>query len=288
MKFVSMACVLSVALLFAVPSVAKSLPGSQIELSMLVSGTVKIDPDGRVTSYTIDQAGKLPDGVTHVLAETVPHWAFEPIVVDGKRRPGMSQMYLRVIAKPISGDKYAVSIGAARFGKPGNSRGTWVSVKQRTLPNFPKEVRRALTGGTVFLLVRVGRNGTAEKVAVQQVNLNHLSTQHDMKRYRRALARASKSAARNWSFTLPTKGPRAAEDHWDVRVPITFTISKNGTHPPPTLPYGKWRPYVPGPRNSVAWYDSGQMPANNVDALPGGTLVAAGAGRKLLTPLGGR
>lgn len=63
-------------------------------------------------------------------------------------------------------------------------------------------------------------------------------------------------------FNPPTREQLAGDDHWVVRVPVTFRIS-NRRH----FPYGKWQAYVPGPTNVVPWLHD-RIAATGVDAMP--------------------
>lgn len=57
----------------------------QVEMSMLLSGTIDVKPDGSVAGYRIDQADSLPEGVTRLLGNNIPQWTFEPVVAGGGR-----------------------------------------------------------------------------------------------------------------------------------------------------------------------------------------------------------
>lgn len=287
MKIASLTWFASLALALALPSNAALVRPSQVEASMLVTGTVHIAPNGNVTSYSLDKAAKLPDGVKKVVAKTVPSWTFKPILVEGKRMAGVSRMYLRLVAKPLSDDKYAVSIRGARFGKPGSRHGVAYGNEHRPHPNYPMVARRDYMGGSVFLVARVNRQGKVAKVAVEQVNLDRFSTPTEMKRCRQAFTRASERAVKDWTFRPPTKGPKVAADHWDVRIPIAFRLARFGTHRARASTYGKWQVYAPGPHTKVAWLDDDQGPAGSADAMPNGALATVGQSRHLLTPLSG-
>lgn len=283
MKIASLAWFASLALLFALPSNA----APQVEGSMLVSGTVHIASNGSVTSYSLDQPEKLPDGARKVIAKTVSTWIFAPIVVDGKRMPGVSHMALRLLAKPLSKDQYAISVHGARFGEPSSDQGVAYSDKPRARPRYPRTALRYGVGGTAFVVARVDRQGKVARIAVQQVNLDKYGTNGQMKRVREAFAKEAKRAIKTWTFKPPTEGPKVAADHWDVRIPVMFHFSgMPGPKPKPAANYGTWQVYLPGPHNKVAWLDGDQARANSTDVLPNGSLASASQSRHLLTPLG--
>lgn len=290
MKIASLVWIASLALLFALPSNASRVRLSQAQGTMLVSGTVHIASNGSVTSYSLDQPEKLPDEVRKVIAKTVPTWIFAPVVVDGKRMPGVSHMVLRLLAKPLSKDQYAVSVHGARFGEPGNDQGVAYSDKRqaRPHPRYPVTALRYGMGGTAFVVARVDRQGRVTKIAVPQVNLDKFGTQAQMKRCREAFATEATRAIKNWTFRPPTGGLKVAADHWDISIPVAFHFSDMpGAKPKPAANYGKWQVYLPGPHNKIAWLDTDQPPANSTDVLPGGSLASASQSRHLLTPLGG-
>lgn len=286
MRMISSAWVL-LALAFSVPAVSVAHKSPPVEASMLVTGTVHIAPNGNVTSYSLDQPTKLPPAIKSLIAKVVPVWTFVPVLRDGKRMPGVSRMHLRVVAKPVPDNKYALSVAGTWFGTAHTDTAVRIRFANRHAPTYPLNARRAHMEGTVYLLIRVNRQGRAEKVAAEQVNLRELDSSYAMKRFRHEFALATERAARDWTFTLPTSGPQAAADHWDVQIPVSFTISNRRHAPPPKLAYGKWQTYVPGPQHIPAWEDSGKQPAGGIDALPDNTLIAVQQTRQLKTPLTG-
>ena len=58
----------------------------QVEASMLVTGHVDIDEEGRVTAHALDEPDKLPDYVVDLVARVVPVLRFDTVLVDGARR----------------------------------------------------------------------------------------------------------------------------------------------------------------------------------------------------------
>ena len=95
----------------------------QVEASMLVTGTIQIDTAGKVTTYALDQQDKLPAGVIDLIGQAVPHWTFQPVLIDGRAANVRTDMSIRVVARKIDADNYSVGIRSAGFGarssKPG-------------------------------------------------------------------------------------------------------------------------------------------------------------------------
>src|SRR3546814_5245786 len=56
----------------------------QVEVTMLLTGTIDIEHDGSVSGYALDQPEKVPDYVASLLDRRVAAWQFEPTVHDGR------------------------------------------------------------------------------------------------------------------------------------------------------------------------------------------------------------
>ena len=50
-----------------------------IEAGMLVTGTIEVDPEGRVERFEVDRPEALPKHVLQLLDKGVPAWRFEPM-----------------------------------------------------------------------------------------------------------------------------------------------------------------------------------------------------------------
>lgn len=251
----------------------------QVEASMLLTGTIDIEPDGSVAGYDIVDADKVPDYVLANVAKQVPHWRFEPVLVDGRAVRARSPMNIRMLAMP-AGDDMLVSIASASFGEydpEATDRVTSVSLRP---PRYPLNVLQLGGQGDVYLLVKVGRDGNVLDVAAEQVNLRVIGNPRQMESMRESLANAAIRAARSWTFRPPSAGDGIDEPHWVVRVPVDFSV-RDQRQPG----YGAWQGYVPGPRQRPDWItedDGGN------DALVAGGVYPVGAtgGIRLLTPLG--
>src|SRR3546814_5319369 len=69
--------------------------------------------------------------------------------------------------------------------------------------------------GVVYLLLKIGRQGTVEDMAVEQVNLTAYASNWKMQRIRLGLAEAAVESARKWTFHTPSTGDLAerSEEH---------------------------------------------------------------------------
>lgn len=264
----------------------------QVEASMLVTGKVAIEQDGTVSGWEVDQRDKLPPGVVRLVDHAVPLWKFEPVLLDGKPTRGKARMSLLLVADPLEDGRFELSIRGGHFGRDAMSRDErqqrgldrdWVSGLQMQPPAYPMRAQNMGAEGVVYLVVRVGRQGTVEDVAVEQVNLRTVGTEQQMQTMRDVFAKSAMAAARAWIFQTPTQGEWAAAEDWTVRVPVDYRFVDSRV-----ARYGQWEAYVPGPRAPVPWrmenLEGFDIPP---DALIAGEVHQVGAGLKLLTPLQG-
>ncbi|HEY5850319.1 MAG TPA: energy transducer TonB [Lysobacter sp.] len=274
----SLRTIVSLALALLVGSALAAGPAAvrkQVESTLLVTGTVDIEPDGSVSGYTLDRSGELPPVVNELLDRATSGWKFEPILVAGKPVPARTAMSIRLVAKRAAdGEGIDVRIAAGHFGKPDASR-------PLQPPVYPMDAARAGVGGTVYVVVRVGRNGNVEDAIAEQVNLKVIDSEAGMDRWRRMFAQAAVRGASAWTFDPATSGDEIDAPFWLVRVPVDFVF--RGDRGPK---YGTWESYVPGPRQSAPWMDSVDA-SLGADAVAAGSIQFLGTGRKLLTPISG-
>jgi hypothetical protein len=250
----------------------------QVEASMLVTGTIDIDAAGSVTSYHVEQAEVLSKAVLDFVDQSVRKWRFEPVLVDGKAKPARARMQLRLVLKQ-DGENYQARISGATFGRL--QEGSLARGKLRP-PPYPKEAVFKRVGGTVYLVLQVGRDGTVQDVVAEQVNLRVIDNGRAMAVYREMLSRAAMNTARKWLFDFPTQGEDADAQFISLRVPVDFIA--------PDMPQekvGEWYAYVPGPRQPVPWrnWDAALHAPDAIAA--GGVYQDRPNGLRLLTDLGG-
>ncbi|MEN4903954.1 TonB family protein [Luteimonas sp. TWI1437] len=261
---------------------------SEVEASMLVTGTVDIERDGRVSAHAIDQEDKLPAHVVNLLRRFVPEMRFEPVLVDGVPVPARAKMGLRVVATPAGEDHMTIAIRSAHFGdeasadNPDSARVRSVEMRP---PRYPRQSVMMGGQGTVYLLVQVVPSGGVGEVAAEQVNLTALGTVRQMATVREALTKAALAAAKDWRFLPPDDGKVPESGYWIVRVPVDFALTM-GNQPPAVPAYGQWSAYHPGPRSSPAWALP-DPPGFSPDTLVAGTAHSTESRFRLLTPLEG-
>jgi hypothetical protein len=255
----------------------------QAQASMLVMGSIDVAPDGSVQSYAIDHADKLPPVVVELLDKNVPTWKFEPVCVDGKPVLATAKMSLRIVARRSDDHHFSAGIVGAQFGQDHEVATDSISYKTREQPHYPAMAVENRVSGTVYLLLRVGRQGQVEDAATEQVNLGVYASEVDMERFRSVLATAALKASEQWTFNVPTTGKHVTDDYWVARVPVNFSLSADRK---PDL-YGQWQSYVPGPRQLVPWIEKGRLMAGDADATPAGGIYQLEQGLHLTTSLGG-
>lgn len=230
-----------------------------IEASMVVTGTITVNPRGGVQGYTIQDLEKLPPAARRIIQATVPRWQFVPIMENGMAVAAKAGMSLRIVADMIDRTHATVRVAGAEFGcDAGRARklvpgecpaGTSVTYVDRRPPAYPIQALRDRVGGEVFLVLQIDRQGHVSQAAVRQINLYSMTDEAN--HYRKVLAEASLRAVRRWQFAIPTVGPGAAKGHWIVQVPVNYWIGWPGSAP--AGHYGQWNAYLPGPVQDVPW-----------------------------------
>ena len=260
---------------------------NQIESSLLVTGTVDIEPDGSVSKVAIEREDRLPPGVVSFVRDAGLQWRFEPVVRDGQAVRARAPMSVRVVAQKVEKDEYRITLRGASFERydPEDPERV-VSIKMDP-PAYPERAWRAGAGGSVYLVLKIGRDGRVQDAVAEQVNLRVAVSEGEMRRLRDELARSALAATGKWSFRVPTRGEAVDAPYWSVRVPVTYTL---GTQPIEGKQgaYGKWISYIPGPRQPVPWAQDRDQAGFSPDTLAdGGVYMADGRAPRLLTPLQG-
>lgn len=271
----------TVLVLLATPAGARKLDPellAQVEASMVVTGTIDIEPDGRVAGYVLDRVGELPDYIVGFIDGTVPEWRFEPVLEAGQPVHARAAMTLRLLGTPLDGGAMKISMKGASFGDGGDP--AVPRSRRMKPPAYPVDAIRSNVQGDVYLLLKVGLDGEVDEVAVEQVNLRTIVAGRRAENFRKQLAAASVGAARRWRFTETAPGDVPERGYWTFRLPVTYSLG--GVHQPR---YGQWQPYFPGERHSRPTWVGDDDAGSSADALLAGQPHALGTGPKLLTPL---
>lgn len=263
----------------------------QIEHSMLVTGHVLIEADGSVSGWEIDQRETLPPVVSGLIEDAAPMWRFEPVLVDGRPGRVKAPMSLRFTANRLDDDNYRIAIQSGYFGREAMKveermamEGTdVVQVLKRRPPTYPMQAAASGTRGTVYVLLRIGRDGRVQEAIAEQVNLRTVGTPRQMTSMREMLGRSAVRAVREWTFQPPTTGELAQEAEWSGRVTVDYLLDgeKGAVN-------GEWHAYIPGPRQRAPWLQEDDLAdGESPDTMLAGGFQGIGQGLKLLTPLQG-
>ncbi len=271
----------------------KGVIPKQAEMSMLVTGTVRVEPDGTVSGWEIDQREKLPDFVLGLIETPARAWRFEPVLVDDRPRKAEARMSLRVVANPVEDGSYRVAIRSGYFGeqamsqeRAGQAAAHGIAAIRKDPPRYPVNAARTGAEGTVYLMLKLGRSGAVEDVAVERIDLRTMGTERQIEWMREMLRKPSMIAARKWTFRVPTSGESADKPFWSVRVPVMYSLpSADGTSA--EVPYGQWEVLIPGPQQDIPWIAAQAEVGESPEALVAGQVYEVGKGLKLLTPLQG-
>jgi len=255
-----------------------------VESSMLVTGMIDIEPDGTVSGHRLDKPEKLTPVLREYIGKTTAAMRFEaPILVDGKLVRVRTKMSLWLIANKQDNGDYQLRLGGASFGDPSTlPKEETTSVRGKLLPpRYPRVAHMSNITGIVYLVLKIGKQGTVEDVMVEQTNLTVLGTSKQMEAGRKMLEKASIAAAKQWMFTVPVRGEAAKNPYWVVRAPVEFLIGYPGKK---TSDQSDWRAYVPGPRQRIPWI-SEEENRHSLEALTAGVVHPIGYGPKLVSSL---
>jgi hypothetical protein len=253
----------------------------QIESALYVTGTIDISPAGDVVAHALDQQDKLPKGIVDMAARILPQWKFEPVALQSNA-VSRSKMNLLFVGKKLDDGNYSVELRSAAFDSGNPDEAVGIDRTRRKLPVYPQGLLDAGISGTVFVIVKIGRDGKVIDAQASHVNLRVIGSESNMTLWRNAFARNSIAAIKHWTFVTPKSGPDADRAYWLGTLPIDYFIATK------QLPgYGEWQTYVAGPKAVIPWQDETFMADGNTDALAPDTFHTAGSGRRLLTPLAG-
>lgn len=230
------------ALLLALALTAAAAQGMEdrLEMSMLVSGTIQIDPDGSVAGHQLDRPEKLPRGVVVAVENAVAGWRFEPVETPDGPTVVQATMSMLVVARGHDEDSFELSVQHARFGNEGDV------VRWHTAPRatYPRRALEARVSGTVYLLLAIGPGGEVQRAHAGRVDLTSPVASQERERYRNILAQAASRGARNARVELAEEvGVGEGRVRW-VLAPIDFVIGP--PFPTEEQRYGRWTVYLPG------------------------------------------
>ncbi|WP_141400782.1 hypothetical protein [Pseudoxanthomonas wuyuanensis] len=265
-------------LMFGAPAAADDVAEfrKQVVGTMLLTGTLAIAADGSVIGYAINQPDKVPPEVLRHLARHVPRWKVTMADASSPGEATERRFSVRVMAIPEESGYFRLSLAGANIvqqHKPGEDI---VADGRLRRPEYPRAVLRlADVSGTVYVAVKVGRDGKVADLVIEQVNLNFIGEEQEIAQVRAEFAAHTAAAARQWKFKMPKGGPLAEYPFLEARVPVTYIV---GAAPG----YGEWEYYLPGPRRAVSGAEDDGV---TIAAGESGELQLIGVGPRLVTPL---
>ncbi|KAA9004281.1 energy transducer TonB [Stenotrophomonas cyclobalanopsidis] len=270
---------------FDAPAQTTKAVRATAEASMVLTGTIDVATDGSVSNLVLDQRERLTPTIAGFVDGTIRSWRFEPTVQDGRAVSVTAPIRVRLLGKPAADGTMEVRMTGVNFNVYSDKDTDTVTRREMGPPSYPQQAFRNGVQGEVVLLIRVDRDGNAADVATEQVNLGVVGPERSMRQMRDLFANASTAAARKWTFAPPTTGKDKDAAEWTVRTVVSYTMS-DGPGVQPT-PYGVWKPFIPGPRQSAPWRQQ-DVAQEGSDLLPaGGVYMVDGAhrGLRLLTAL---
>lgn len=255
----------------------------RLEATMRVTGWLDVAPDGRVTGYTLDHAGQVPEAVVVLIGRAAAGWRLEPAAGGEETEPERVRMYLKVLARkvPDTRNEFTLSLASAFFGEAASARDAEPVANGMRPPRYPAGPLKVGATGTVYLVLKVGHDGVVEDAVAEQVNLGMVASERRMAGLRKAFAKSALAAARRWRIGLPS-GAGTDAPYMTARGQVDFTLAP--APPPEQRDLPQWEPYIPGPRTTPAWLDP-DIAAVEPDTFPSGSAYHATAGRRLLTAL---
>lgn len=239
---------------------------SQSEASMLLTGRIQIDTEGRVTRFSLDQKD-LPAEAKALVDRVAPHWRFEPVLREGRPIHAATDMTLRLVANKLDDGTYELRVRSADFReRPERTPSQHARMRP---PSYPQRAVEARIAGTVYLLLKTTPDGKVLDAIAEQVNLATVTGGRSMERWRGILAEASLDRAREWQLgTLPLV---PGHDFALARVPVQFSLGPDRS---PDDRYGRWEVYNPGPRQRNPWSEEPDSTFSPDLLLPGQTYAA--------------
>lgn len=263
------------ALLAIATTAVQASTAKDLESSTVVKGTIVLARDGTVQTAVVDDADKYGRPIADMVRKMALQWRFQPVLRDGQPVLAKASMHVRVVLKRMPDGNYSARVKGATFGdNDPNDTGTLHNAEgiQRIAPKYPEAAIRARVQGTVYMALHVDRSGRVTEAVAEQVNLGNTGRDRVVQRYRDVLAKAALTAARQWTYAIPTTGKLAKQDSWTARVPVNFYLNEFGAPKPDRT----WQTYVPGPYTPAPWVDRPDMDA--ADAIADGAVQTDGAG----------
>jgi outer membrane biosynthesis protein TonB len=272
----------------ASPVHAKARPGLESVSVMTVRGHVVIEPDGSVGAVKLDTAIE-PPALATAIQELVGSWKFKPIVIGGARQRATTGMQLALAATPADDGQFKVWVDSVDFAttdaavKVVRADGDVGEISGRSMkpPGYPPELEMRGVQGTVVLAIRVTPDGKAGQVMAVRSFLYEFNRPRGLTAATAVtLERTAISAAKRWTFDVPTGTPDTDHD-MTVTTSVVFTLGYDLQAP------GQWLRVQRTPKRPIAWLPASGADARLGVAMTGGSVGQPGRGPELLRDVSG-
>lgn len=253
------------------------------ESGMLVTGSIEVSAAGEVLRHTLDQPERLPEAVRRFADSLIPTLRFDAVETPGQA-PTRSLMRLYFVAADNGNGGYAIRLRDAWFDS--EKATDTVTALPRAAGQMPPPrgpLPMPMTA-TVYLALKIDRNGTVADIDVSHVDLGVSAPESSMKQWRRTLGGWISDFVKKARFAIPTTGPDAQREYWTGLYAFPVSISSDDDPPKNGTDYGRWQTFVPGPRKEIPWLDPQAARAGKALLADG---FSSSPHRQLRTPPGG-
>jgi hypothetical protein len=215
---------------------AIAAPAKSANYEMVANGEVRIDPEGRVSDYSLSST--LTPEIAALVDRSVRGWRFEPILQDGRPVTAKTALRIRLLANrsAADSDNFTVSIASVEFGAPRRS-------SAGKPPSYPRLAASVRLGAKVLLLLRIDDTGKVVEALPYQTSLGaRTRSESDAESWRKLFERASITAAKTWKYDL-TESVAGRRIGTYALLPIVFRIQSEAGG----AEEDDWIGYVPGP-----------------------------------------
>lgn len=263
---------------YAGPVQAGDVTANELEsvVTMRLGGEITIDKDGEVLDYRIDDA--MPPAVGKIVDESVRHWRFWPVEIQGKPVRARTRMLLTVRGTPVDGG-YSIKIENTRFGeqmddaksdhetaKAASTEPTF-EPRHKVIPVAPRNNLR----GSVRVYLHIAPDGRVDHAdAVQAALFNAKGDPGLLADALGEMIDNAQSAIRQWAYTVrtpdgkPFAGTTATmqvdylTEKLPQRNPVTGARRLGRVTPDRSLftATGSWRSEVRSAWRSPDWYNA--------------------------------
>ncbi len=255
---------------------------------MHVTGTIVIEPDGRVGNVTFNS--KFDPAMRSSLEAKMRGWKFAPIRVGGEARRAETGFEVRLAGEKV-GDSYVVRLDGTNFDG-GSAKNAVVpdglpvpiTAKRMEPPAYPQDLMLSGKTGRVRLVIRVGADGHVEDVVAAQslaFDFKGRESEASARKTIRVFERNAVIAARRWTFNVPPGHAERGAEAMTVATDVEYVIKYD------TSVAGQWVPVQRAPRRSIDWLPKDRAEAAASGGGSAGKVAGLESPYRLLTPVNG-